>query len=191
MFTDFLVSEQGAEARHSLYDHGATGMGSRSGASTIQTATVDGGTPVSGRRARTPRRAGEAGVVSAAAGSGDAVEAAAGALVAMAAVAEAAAAVAGGLAAQGAPVEACSAVHAAVPRNLAPLMTARPLPPRKSPLVLEQLKRPLVMPLPLPLCRRWVWPPWQGARRWCRRRCRCCRWRYAITSAAGGAPCPM
>ena len=78
-------------------------MGSRSGASTLQTATVDRGTPVSGRRARTPLRAGEVGAVSAAAGSADAVQAAAGALVAMAAVAEDAAAVAGGLAAQGAP----------------------------------------------------------------------------------------
>ena len=106
MLTDFLVSEQGAGARHSLYNHGATGMGSRSGASTLQTATVDGGTPVSGRRARTPRRVGEAGAVYAAAGSGDAVQVAAGALVAMAAVAEPAAAVTGGLVAQGASVEA-------------------------------------------------------------------------------------
>ena len=85
-----------------------------SGASALQTATVDGGTPVSGRRARTlSRRAGEAGAVCAAAGSGDAVQAAAGALLAMAAVEEVAAAVAGGLAAQGAPVEAPAGVHAA------------------------------------------------------------------------------
>ena len=92
-----------------------------SGASALQTATVDGGTPVSGRRARTlSRRAGEAGAVCAAAGSGDAVQAAAGALLAMAAVAEAAAAVAGGLVAQGAPVEAPVGVHGAplVPPSL-------------------------------------------------------------------------